>query len=262
MRRSSRRSNLPPALRARSGSADGRVEIVRGHIQCRGPLTAERAGRQAAPGAESQRLRRPGIARRLRHRDARPVSRGTTPEPSDDHGTRLTDSPLEWCERRLLARIHRLTLDGLRRRIEPVPPEVYWQYLVEHHDLTGDRQRQGELGLREAIAPAARLRAARRRVGEQGARPADRRLRSAVARPPVPLGRAGLGPPPAAEARRRRRPRHGGPDPQHADLAGPPRRLALALADGAARRGRLRRQRGAGGAQCLAVQRGASFSRT
>src|SRR5207302_8592219 len=55
------------------------------------------------------------------------------------------------CERRLLARIHRLTVDGLRRRIEPVPPEVYWQYLVERHHLSRQHQLQGELGLREAI---------------------------------------------------------------------------------------------------------------
>src|SRR4029453_3886698 len=59
---------------------------------------------------------------------------------------------VEWCERRLLARIHRMTLEGLRRRIEPVPPEVYLQYLVELHHLPSQRQLQGEPGLREAIA--------------------------------------------------------------------------------------------------------------
>ncbi|MCI0360618.1 MAG: DEAD/DEAH box helicase, partial [Planctomycetaceae bacterium] len=59
--------------------------------------------------------------------------------------------PIQWCERRLLARIHRLTLDGLRRRIEPVAPEVYWEYLTIHHGLVGE-QRQGEPGLREAIS--------------------------------------------------------------------------------------------------------------
>jgi ATP-dependent Lhr-like helicase len=51
-----------------------------------------------------------------------------------------------------LARIHRLTIDGLRRRIEPVPPEVYWHYLVEHHHLADDYRLQGALGLREAVA--------------------------------------------------------------------------------------------------------------
>ncbi len=44
-----------------------------------------------------------------------------------------------------------MTLDGLRRRIEPVPPEVYWQYLLGHHGLSGEVRKQGELGLREAI---------------------------------------------------------------------------------------------------------------
>jgi ATP-dependent Lhr-like helicase len=35
----------------------------------------------------------------------------------------------EWCERRLLARIHRLTLDGLRRQIAPVAPEQFVRFL-------------------------------------------------------------------------------------------------------------------------------------
>src|SRR4029077_5910118 len=32
---------------------------------------------------------------------------------------------LEWCDRRLLARIHRLTLEGLRQQIAPVAPEQF-----------------------------------------------------------------------------------------------------------------------------------------
>ena len=67
--------------------------------------------------------------------------------------TPRASSYTEWCERRLLARIHRLTLDGLRRRIQPVPPEVYWQYLLDA-SLPARRAAsgRGELGLREAIA--------------------------------------------------------------------------------------------------------------
>jgi ATP-dependent Lhr-like helicase len=52
----------------------------------------------------------------------------------------------------LLARIHRLTLDGLRRRIEPVAPEVYWQYLLEHQHVADKNRLQGDLGLREIVA--------------------------------------------------------------------------------------------------------------
>jgi ATP-dependent Lhr-like helicase len=36
---------------------------------------------------------------------------------------------IEWCDRRLLARIHRYTLKTLRESIEPVPVAVYWRFL-------------------------------------------------------------------------------------------------------------------------------------
>jgi ATP-dependent Lhr-like helicase len=43
-----------------------------------------------------------------------------------------------WCERRLLARIHRYTLDRLRREIEPVTAHNFWHYLScwQHADPT------------------------------------------------------------------------------------------------------------------------------
>ncbi len=142
---------LPDALKNKEWStADGRVEILRGQIQCRGPHTAEELAAllhldpsQAFAALES--LEGSGIAMRGQFKPPDPQP----PAP----GPQSLASPLvQWCERRLLARIHRLTLDGLRRRIEPVAPEVYWQYLVEHHHLTENRQLHGELGLREAIA--------------------------------------------------------------------------------------------------------------
>ncbi len=50
-----------------------------------------------------------------------------------------------WCDRRLLARIHRDTLDRLRREIEPVTAAELWRYLAcwqhvgERHQLEGPR---------------------------------------------------------------------------------------------------------------------------
>ncbi len=50
-----------------------------------------------------------------------------------------------WCDRRLLARIHRYTLDRLRREIEPVSVADYvrflaaWQYAAEGYRLEGPR---------------------------------------------------------------------------------------------------------------------------
>src|SRR5581483_1510056 len=51
----------------------------------------------------------------------------------------------EWCERRLLARIHRLTLGTLRKQIEPVTAAQFmrwlfrWQHVAPGSDLSGER---------------------------------------------------------------------------------------------------------------------------
>lgn len=58
---------------------------------------------------------------------------------------------VEWCERRLLQRIHRRTLAGLRRQIEPVSPAIYLQWLMRWHGLTPRRHRSGEPGVLEAL---------------------------------------------------------------------------------------------------------------
>jgi ATP-dependent helicase Lhr and Lhr-like helicase len=62
------------------------------------------------------------------------------------HGTEL-----EWCERRLLARIHRATLERLRREIEPVSPAVFMRFLVEHQHAAPGTQLHGAEGLFASI---------------------------------------------------------------------------------------------------------------
>src|SRR5690606_26662032 len=44
----------------------------------------------------------------------------------------------EWCERGLLARIHRYTLKRLRAEIEPVTPAAYYRFLLHWHHVSGD----------------------------------------------------------------------------------------------------------------------------
>ena len=50
-----------------------------------------------------------------------------------------------WCERRLLARIHRYTLDRLRQEIQPVTASEFlqflacWQHVDESYRLEGPR---------------------------------------------------------------------------------------------------------------------------
>jgi ATP-dependent Lhr-like helicase len=68
--------------------------------------------------------------------------------------TRIDGRPA-WCNRRLLARIHRYTLDRLRREIEPVTAAQFlrflarWQHASEEHRLSGPR------GVAEALGQLA-----------------------------------------------------------------------------------------------------------
>jgi ATP-dependent Lhr-like helicase len=58
---------------------------------------------------------------------------------------------VEWCERRLLQRIHKRTLAGLRKQIEPVTPAVYMQWLLRWQRVAPRTQLSGEPGVLEAL---------------------------------------------------------------------------------------------------------------
>lgn len=53
----------------------------------------------------------------------------------------------EWCERRILARIHRLTLGKLRKEIEPVSPAKFMNWLLRWQHLAPGTQLKGNHGL-------------------------------------------------------------------------------------------------------------------
>src|ERR1700722_10207565 len=61
------------------------------------------------------------------------------------------DEDVEWCERRLLQRIHKRTLAGLRKQIEPVTPAVYLQWLLRWQRVAPRTQLSGEAGGLEAL---------------------------------------------------------------------------------------------------------------
>jgi ATP-dependent helicase Lhr and Lhr-like helicase len=61
------------------------------------------------------------------------------------------DHEIEWCERRILQRIHRLTLSTARKQIEAVPPAVYMRWLLDWQHLTSQSQLGGEEGVLEAL---------------------------------------------------------------------------------------------------------------
>jgi ATP-dependent helicase Lhr and Lhr-like helicase len=66
-------------------------------------------------------------------------------------GAPVADEDVEWCERRLLQRIHKRTLHALRKQVEPVTPAVYMRFVLDWQHLGAQRQLTGELGLLEAI---------------------------------------------------------------------------------------------------------------
>jgi len=116
--------------------SDAVREIVHGWMQCAGPVTAAGlAGRTGLPPARVE-------AALAVLEGAGAVLRGQfTPTAVD----------VEWCERRLLARIHRLTLGRLRREIEPVSPSVLMRFLLRWQHVQPGTQLHGRDGLTEII---------------------------------------------------------------------------------------------------------------
>jgi ATP-dependent Lhr-like helicase len=64
--------------------------------------------------------------------------------------TRL-NGQTHWCERRLLARIHRYTLERLRREIEPVSASEFLQFLACWQHVDPAYQLEGPRGVTEAL---------------------------------------------------------------------------------------------------------------
>ena len=60
-----------------------------------------------------------------------------------DGGASSAMAGMEWCERHLLARIHRYTLGRLRREIEPVEPRDFMPFLFEWQHLAADSRVEG-----------------------------------------------------------------------------------------------------------------------
>ena len=61
------------------------------------------------------------------------------------------EAGLKWCDRRLLARIHRLTVATLRKQVEPVTPAQFMRWLLRWQHVAPGTQLSGERGLLEAI---------------------------------------------------------------------------------------------------------------
>ncbi len=119
----------------RSSTADreaAAAEALRGWLESTGPQTPSGLARQLAlPEAvvEGALLQLEAEGQILRGRFT-----GASASPG---------SEIEWCNRRLLARIHRLTLGRLRREIEPVTSRDFMRFLYQWQHVKNGAQLHG-----------------------------------------------------------------------------------------------------------------------
>ena len=118
---------------------DAVFEVIRGRAESIGPFSAPEMAEalaltEGAVAIAVARLEGEGLVLRGQFRDTFVASGGE-----------------EFCDRRILARIHRATVGRLRQEIEPVPAASYLRFLLEWQHLTPGSRVSGETGLMEVV---------------------------------------------------------------------------------------------------------------
>jgi ATP-dependent Lhr-like helicase len=128
---------LPAHLDEPVSKQDAWVQIVRGWMGVLGPQT-------------------PASLARLLHTDLSTAAYtlGLLEIAGDVLRGRFEASAAEdqWCDRRLLARMHRLRMKEVRRRIQPVEPHVYLRMLLADHAPASPAQEHGLVGALRRLA--------------------------------------------------------------------------------------------------------------
>src|SRR2546421_5782345 len=153
----------PPSIYAAEewSSENALVEIVRGRLDGLGPTTADEL-------ANSFSLATNQIEVALAKLEGEGFAMQGQFTPDGSHASSVLDTasegarvPTEWCSRRLLARIHRYTLNRLRKEIEPVSAADFmrflfvWQKVAPEHKVEGPQSVAATLDQLEGFeAPA------------------------------------------------------------------------------------------------------------
>src|SRR5207245_3811771 len=120
---------IPERLRKSWTREDAARELIRGRTEVLGPVTAH------------------GLADSLGLVDAGLIDGALLALEHDGKLLRGRFTPgaaqLEWCDRRLLARIHRYTLNRLRAEIEPVSAADFMRFLLHWQHAAGETQMKG-----------------------------------------------------------------------------------------------------------------------
>lgn len=67
------------------------------------------------------------------------------------HYTPAGADAVEWCERRILQRIHQMTIGALRKEIEPVTGDLFYAWLANWQRVAPQTQLSGQRGLQEVL---------------------------------------------------------------------------------------------------------------
>jgi len=129
---------LPSTAALPEGRTGAVAEILRGWMDAAGPTTAaEIASRLALPEAQAD-------AALLQLETEGQVMRGR-------FSPGLPEGETEWCNRRVLARIHRLTLRRLRQEIEPVSSGDFMRFLLRWQHAASGARLYGADGLLQVL---------------------------------------------------------------------------------------------------------------
>lgn len=118
-----------------SSEKDPLTEIIRGRLEITGPVTAENLASLMQLPVET-----------INHALYRLESEGFV-----IRGNFSGVPGIEWCERRLLARIHRYTIKKLRSEIQPVSSADFMRFLFAWHRMEPDNLPQGPLALENIL---------------------------------------------------------------------------------------------------------------
>jgi len=116
---------LPEVLKAEVWEEDSALrEILRRRLEGLGPVTAQRLALEADLKLSAIEVALIGLETEgfVFRGHYGPVAEGAEKE-------------LEWCERRLLQRIHRYTIESHRQSIKPVPLQSYMRFLFDLHEI-------------------------------------------------------------------------------------------------------------------------------
>jgi len=142
--------NALPDVEANPASRDDVfLTLIAGWMSHLGPVTAVQLGETL--GLPSSDVERTMLRLEASGTILRGNFTGTRAGVSAQPGTDVPTAQIEWCERRLLARIHRLTVGRLRKLIEPVTAAQFMRWLMRWQHVAPGTQVIGERGTLEVL---------------------------------------------------------------------------------------------------------------